>query len=367
MMARALVAATLVASISACGASESQEVASGTAAAASVPMSVSLVTRDAVVEPVLGTGTIGAHKTTVLGPRVSGIVDEIYVAVGDRVEADAPLFRTRPSSYEIRAKEASSAARLARAEAEKAKRDLHRIETLHTQGVASEEQLDAARTAYEISAARRGRAAASLEQARQDLTDTIVKAPYAGVITQRYVDEGAMMSTMMSSSARVVQLMKVDLVVAVVQVPEVHLPRIHLGTPARVSIDGTGQDYETEVHVLNDRVDPVSRAFEVRFGIPNADLSIKPGLFAEARLFPEAREVTAVDRRAVLGGSESRYVFVESEGRASRKSVRVRELDASRLEVIEGLGKGDRVLLGPNLPRLSDGTPVVTELVNANR
>jgi RND family efflux transporter MFP subunit len=330
-------------------------------------MSATIVTIEAISEPILGTGTVGAHKTTILGPRVNGIIDEIYVGVGDRVDAGAPLFRTRPTNYEIRVKEAGSTARLARAEAEKAKRDLERVETLHAQDVASNEQLDGARTGFEIAAARRDQASAALAHARQELKDTTVHAPYPGVITHRYVDEGAMMSTMMSSSARVLELMKVDLVVAVLQIPEIHLRRVAVGTKALVSIDGTGGEYESEVHVLNDLVDPVSRAFEVRLGIRNPDLAIKPGLFAEAQLLPEPRQVAAIDRTAVLGAGDDRHVFVESGGHAKRRRVQVRDLDALRLEVVDGLAEGERVLIGPDLSRLADGTPVSVELAHAHR
>ena len=364
---RSAVAVALLSLLAACTDAEVPGAVAESSAPSPVAVSFAVVTREPIVESVLGTGTIAPHKTTVLGPRVSGIVDEIDVAVGDHVEAAAPLFRTRPTSYEIRVKQAVATARLVRAEADKAERDLRRIETLHAQGVASDERLDGVRTAFEIATAHRDQAAAALDQARQDLADTVVRAPYPGVITQRYVDEGAMMSTLMASSARVVQLMKVDLVVAIVQVPEVHLPQVSEGTKARVMVDGTGAEYETEVHVLNDRVDPVSRAFEVRLRIQNPGLVIKPGLFAEARLFPEPRQVTAVDRRAVLGGIAARYVFLESNGRAVRRPVEVRELDAARMEVIEGLAEGEYVLFGPNLSELTDGMPVGAKVVHANR
>jgi len=362
-----LVPVVLLGLLTGCSGSEPSESRTEASDVEAIKMPTAIVTVEAIAESILGTGTVGAHKTTILGPRVSGIIDEIYVAVGDRVEAGAPLFRTRPTNFEIRMKEAASTARLARAEAEKAQRDLGRVETLHAQGVASNEQLDGARTGFEIAAARRDQAYAALAQARQELEDTTVHAPYPGVVTHRYVDEGAMMSTMMSSSARVIELMKVDLVVVVVQIPEIHLRRVGVGTKAIVSIDGMGREYESEVHVLNDLVDPVSRAFEVRLGIQNPDLAIKPGLFAEARLLPQQRQVTTVDRGAVLGTGDSRHVFVESAGRAKKRSVRVRDLDAKRLEVVEGLAEGDRVLVGPDLSRIVDGMPVSLELAHANR
>jgi RND family efflux transporter MFP subunit len=187
------------------------------------------------------------------------------------------------------------------------------------------------------------------------------------VITRRFVDEGAMLSTMMTAGNAVVQIMKMDVVAAIVQLPEAHLARVRLGTPGVVRVDGIERSYEGKVDILNDRVDAVSRSFEVRLAIENADYALKPGLFAELELHPEPREATLLERAALLGGEDTTYVFVLGEGRAARRPLRVRELDAARVEVIEGLEPGERVLLGPNLTQLVDGSPVAVEVTRADR
>ena len=325
------------------------------------------VMRQEMVEPVFGTGTVAAHKTSQIGPRVDGIIEAIEVQVGDRVAEGQLLFRTREADYAIRLREAEHGLRLVRAEAAKAERDLARAEKLGHEGIASAEQLDGVRTAREIAASRLGAAETALARARQDLEDTAVRAPYAGVITRRYVDEGTMVRTMMSASAAVVEIMKTDLVVAIVQIPELHLSRVRVGIPARVRVDGAAREVESFVAVLNDRIDPDSRAFEVRLPIENPDLALKPGLFARAELLPEARAVTLVERRAVLGVGEDRYVLVEVGGRAVRRPVRVRELDATRFEVQDGLAPGDSVLVGPNLSLVGEGTEVTVEVARADR
>lgn len=346
----------------ACGDDPSQSVA----APGPPPLAVETlpVTREEIVEPIVGTGTIAPHKKTDIGPRVDGIIEEIYVNVGDRVEKDAPLFRTRPIDYEIRLRDAQHALRLARAESEKASRDLARIESLFEKGVASNEQRDQARTAAEIAAARLGAAKTALEKAQQDLEDTTVRAPYPGVITQKYVYEGTMMRTMLSASSQVVQLMKTDIVAAIVLIPEVHLRRIQIGTPAKVRVDGLDAEFESEIYIINDRVEMASRSIEVRLPIRNPDLAIKPGLFAKAELFPDPRQVTAIARRAVLGSASDRYVFVPQDGVAVRRSVRVRDLDAMRLEVREGLEPGASVLIPPPGKVLEEGTPVRVEVAD---
>jgi RND family efflux transporter MFP subunit len=348
-----------------CGAPETAE------PEASAPKPI-VVRRVAVLEtelvvPVFGTGTIAAHKSTEIGPRVDGIIEEIFVKVGDRMQAGDPLFQTRQVHYQIRLDEARQSLLLAEAELAHAKRERDRIESLHTSSVASEDRLDEVRTGHDIATARLGKVRAAHARALQELADTTVHAPFAGAITHRYVDEGVMMRTMMSGNSPVVQIMKMDIVAAIVQVPEVYLSQIHIGTPGRLKIDGIDRIIESEVYILNDLVDPVSRAFEIRLPITNKDFEIKPGLFAQAELLPESRRVTVVERGAVLGVEGNRYVFLKEGDTAVRRPIKARDLDAMRLEVIDGLSAGEYVLSGPNLRRLSPGTPVVVEGSHANR
>ncbi len=361
--------AILAAAFLACG-GEDQSVA-GAAQAAEAPetppiaMVAAPVRREEISQPIFGTGTVLADKTTELGPVVPGIVDEILVREGDIVAKGDPLFRTRLVDYRIGQQEAAHAARLASAEANKAKRDLARAKQLNSQGVASQGQLDDALTAQEIASARKDVADSALARAQQNLTDTSVRAPYAGVISQRYVDEGVRMGGLAGPGA-VVQLMKVDEVEVIVQVPEIHVGKLHRGMKARIHLDGTGGVFESEVERIHPQADPASRAIEVRIRLRNESGELRPGLFAKAELFPAPRTALTLERSAVLGSGQRRFVYRAVEGRAQRQFVSVQELDALRLEVLEGLSEDDHVLSGPNLPGVTEGAPVNLEVARAD-
>ncbi len=369
MRRRTLLGAVLLLA-SACGAGDSSPAADTprvrpVVEAAPLPVVAAVVRSEEVVEPIFGTGTVVADKTTELGPVVPGIVEAIHVNEGDLVEAGDRLFTVRQVDYRIGRDEATHAARLSAAEAAKAERDWERAQRLHAQGVASQGRLDDARTMREIASARRDAAGASLARARQNLEDTEVAAPYAGVITRRYVDEGVRMGGMAGPGA-VVQLMKVDVVEAVIQVPELHVGKVQTGMAARVRLDGIGGVFDGHVGTVNPMADPASRAFEVRVPIENPEHRVRPGLFAKAELFPEPRPALVVGRAAVLGAGERRYVFVEQDGRARRRDVAVRELDALRLEVVRGLSEGEIVLAGPNLPSVTEGAAVALDVARAD-
>jgi RND family efflux transporter MFP subunit len=329
-----------------------------------------VATPKALVEPVTGTGTIAAAKTTELGPRVTGIIDKINVYVGARVKEGDPLFHTRDVELKLRVTELENQVKLAQAEERNMSRAFGRSNELHANGYVSNGGLDNARAAKEAAAARLGIATAQLAAAKQQLDDTWVKAPFDGVITRRDIDEGKYMMTMGGSFGgmggggggnTVLQIMKIDIVAAIVQIPEVDLTKVHLNTKAKVTVDGVGQSYDSYALIINDAIDTTTRTVEVRLPILNENYAVKPGLFARADFFPDPRNVISLDRTAVQGTEDQRYVFVAENGIARRVPVTVRQIDAGTVEVLSGLAAGRRALIGPNLPLVSEGTPVKIE------
>lgn len=326
---------------------------------APVPVVVVPVAAQPLDEPIWATGTLEADKQVDIGPRVDGIIDQVFVDVGDRVAAGDELFRTRDSEYRIRVREAEHALELGAAEARKAAHELERAEALFRQNIVSIEAIEAIRTARDTARARLGQAETALARGRQDLDDTRVRAPFAGSVTRRFVDEGVMLRTMLSSGSAVVQLMKLDQIVAVARLPDVHLARVRAGTPARLHVDGFEQAFEGRVEVVSDRVDPSSRTLEVRVPIPNPELALKPGLFAKLEIRPEPRHALVIERRALRGHAPDEYVLVAENGRAARRNVAVRNLDAQHVEVLSGLDVGAQLLVARPGEPLDEGTPFV--------
>ncbi|MFQ5534949.1 MAG: efflux RND transporter periplasmic adaptor subunit [Sphingomonadales bacterium] len=361
----------LMFTLGACGQSGDEPVADITERVAIRPSGVAISSVEAqeveLIEPVYGTGTMAADRTTDVGPLVSGIIEQIFVQVGDRVDEGQPLFRTRQVDYAIARDEAEHAFNLAKAEAEKAARDVKRIERLRKQDVASQTRLDDVRTGHQVLTARLGIARATLAKARQDFEDTIVRSPFKGVVTWRYVDEGIFMNTRFGGgvSSAIVQVQQIDPIAAVIHIPEVHLSQVGLGTPGRIRVDGVDRVFTDKIDILNDRVDRQSRSVELRFVMPNPDYAIKPGLFARAEILPPARRALVIERRALLGTRSDYYVYIAVNGKAERRAVEIQEIDGLRAEVVRGLEAGERVLVGPNLPQLKDGVPIMIEAHHA--
>ena len=296
---------------------------------------------------------------------VSGLVEKVYVRVGDRIKKGQPLFKIRQTEIRLRIAQLQHRVALARAELKNARQHLDTNIGLTNSGVISKEVKDDTQTQFDIARARLGIAETQLLQAKQNLEDSRGKAPFDGVVTVVDIQEGSFSSMMSMSmggmggppSGGALQIQEIGTIVTLVRIPESELSRIRVGTPAKITIDGLGKTFVSQIHVINDLVDYASRTLDVRLGIKNDDYLIKPGLFARVEIYPEPRTALVVPRRAVLG-SGTYYVFSHQRGIAQRIAVTIRELDTQRVEITSGLKAGQTILIGNSLSRLQDGAAI---------
>ena len=320
-----------------------------------------------VSETITGTGTIGAAQTSNLGVVTPGIVERVFVKVGDRVQKNQPLFQTRKTDFEISVQLARAELTAAESRADQARLDHERALELLAKKFISQAQLDTAATALKAATAEMGVSSAKLSQAKQRIVDTIVRAPYDGVITERNIDEGTYKSAQtFSADSAVLQMQEINVVVAAVRVPEIYLGALSVGTPAHLSIDGLQDTIGSEIFVINDKADATSRSLDVRFALANDDYQIEPGLFVRAEIHLPGRTATLLNHEAVLDRLNSPHVFLVDDGVAQLREIVLRDFDVTSVEIISGLEEDDYVLMGPDLLRLIDGTPL-PEDIDAHR
>jgi membrane fusion protein (multidrug efflux system) len=311
-----------------------------------VPVEVAVARRDTVVDAIVANGQIEALQSIELRPEVDGRLVEIYMREGGEVARGTPLFKI--DDAELRAQ----VARL-EAERDRAVQALERTRRLIEQNASSEADLEAAEAN-----ARSTQAQLDLEQVRLDRT--VVRAPFSGLVGARLVSLG----DYVTSSTRLVTLQTVDPQRATFQIPERYAQRLELGQEVSFRVAALP---DVEFTGVVDFIDPVvalpARTIAVKAEVPNPNRDLKAGMFIEVRLATDVRpDAVVVPEDAILPLSGADFVWIVSEGTASRRQVELGVRIPGFVEVKSGVDAGEQVVVG-GLERLSEGVPVMATVV----
>jgi RND family efflux transporter MFP subunit len=185
----------------------------------------------------------------------------------------------------------------------------------------------------------------------------VIRAPYAGSVVERRAHEGDM-----AGPDPVVVLQEGGPLVAVLNIPEATLVPVRVGAPMRLHAAGLSAPIETTVDRVSERVDPLTRTYEVRATVDDPSGSVKAGSYVHAEIIATSAEPHPVVARSALLMRDGRsYVFrVEDDGRVRQLLVRVGAVTQHWVEIRSGANAGDRVVSGEAVGRLADGDAVRT-------
>jgi RND family efflux transporter MFP subunit len=335
--------------------------------------------------------------------KVAGYLKTIYVDVGDRVKEGQVLgvLEIPELADEItRAKAASSRSdsevqrereELGRAEAA---RDATHLIFTRLQGVAkvrpnliaqqeiddaqakdqvAEASVSAARAA--LAASQQGVAVSQADVARTETMNSYAKitAPFAGIITKRYADTGAMIpagTATTSNGLALVQLSQNSLLRLVLPVPESDVAKIHLGETVKVRVNALNRTFDGKVTRFSDSVNMATRTMDTQVDVPNTTLILIPGMYAEALLTLEKRpHALSVPLEGVNTGEKGSTAYVVgADHKIVVRAIKIGLETSERAEILSGLKENDLVIVG-NRGQLTAGQtvePQVTRQMGAN-
>lgn len=339
-----------LAALAACSSAESDEAGGGGPGGGggppAMPVEVAVAHEDTVVDAITATGQIEAVQSIELRPEVDGRLVGILVREGSEVEAGQPLFKVDDAELK---------AQVARLEAERdlARQALRRTRELLAQNASSEADL-------ELAEANARSSEAQLELAQLRLDRTVVRAPFSGLVGERFVSLG----DYVTSSTRLVTLQTVDPQRAVFQVPERYARRLSLGQEVTFNVAALpGVEFTGRVDFVDPVVQLPARTITVKAEVPNRRRELKSGMFIEARLATDIRpDAVVVPEDAILPLQNATFVWVVNEGTASRRQVELGVRMPGFVEIKSGVDVGEQVVVG-GLERLSEGAPVMATVV----
>ncbi len=313
--------------------------ASASDTAAAIPVRVMPVVKTRIARTIDYTATIQAYEEVNMAPSTPGRVDNIYVEVGDRVQKGQKLFLMDRSQY--------YASKIQLANLEK---DLARMDTLMKVGSIKAQTYDQTKAQYEVT------------KTNVDFMEanTLLEAPFAGIITGKYLEDGELYSGApgMSGKAAVVTLMQINPVKITVSISEQNYPLIKKGMQARITADVyPDREFEGRIFRIHPTINPMSRTFNAEISIPNGNELLRPGMFARVYIDMGEVEAFVVPSSSVLvqEGTNERFIFVADGNVASRRVVIPGKRFDDKVEIAEGdLKVGDNLVIDGQA-RLTDG------------
>lgn len=332
------------------------------------------------------TGYVVARRQATVSAKTTGKVSEMRIEEGQHVKAGDVLARLDDSNARAalalaQSQLVSTRAGLAEVQAQllDAQRQLKRTQELTAKGLLSQAALDTAQANVDTLSARLERtrsdgivAERNISVYRQQLDDTVVRAPFAGVITVKNAQPGEMISPLSAGGAGtrtgIGTLVDMDSLEIEVDVNENFIVRVQPQQPVNARLNAYPDwTIPCEVIAVIPAADRSKATVKVRVGIKVKDPRILPDMgvrvsfLNEAKTPNEAPKGVWVPDDAVQVQGENGVVFVVSGEKLERRAVKLGGHGSDGQQVISGLSAGEKIVSG-DLTKLSDGLTVkITE------
>jgi RND family efflux transporter MFP subunit len=312
--------------------------------------------------------------------KESGYVQQLFVDYGTRVKKDQVMAILEIPELEVQLKQDDAAIKHAQDEVVRAEHDLTRVkavhETLHLQykrlsdvsktkaGLIAQQELDDAQGKDLAGEAQVDSSQAGLDAAQSELASmqvkrqhdqvlfdySRIKAPFAGVVTQRYANLGTLIQAGTNSSTQampLVHLSQDDVFRLVIPIPESYVRYIKIGDPATVSVAALGKTFTGQVKRFSPDVVANTRTMHTEVDVPNTDGSLVPGLYAEATLLIEQKQnALSVPLQAISRSGDESTVFVVGSGnKLELRKVSLGIQTANDAEITSGVLPGDQIVV----------------------
>jgi RND family efflux transporter MFP subunit len=302
-------------------------------------------------------GALFPKERAVLAAEVSGALAQVFVDMGDKVKAGQVLARIDPREYQLRLDSAQAQLEQVQARLVNAQANFQRMKELNGAHLVAAQQYDQSSAETRVAQADADAAEKQLGIARKKLSDTNIRAPFAGSVQKRMVSLGEHVGEGMP----LYELIATDPIKLRAPIPERFVPMAKVGLRIDLTVDARpDQTFHGTVSRIAPALDENSRTLLIEAEVPNADGMLKPGYFAHVTMNLGHDRALFIPNSAVLRYAGVARVFVFKDGAVRSREVITGSAEGDQIEIISGLKQGEKVVVS-DVDRLADGTPVVAK------
>ena len=287
------------------------------------------VRKQKIIRSVEYSSTLTAWKEVHMVPASPGRIEKINVETGSRVSKGDILVqmdRTQLQQALVQLKNIET--------------DFKRLDTLKKAGSIADQKYDQVKAQYEI-------AKSNVEFLHNN---TQLKAPFNGIISGKYYEEGEMYSGVpntQAGKAAILSIVSINPLKAIIGVSASYFPLISKGLPAEVRSDiYPAKTFRGKIYRIYPTIDPSTHLFQVEIEVANPGEKLRPGMFVRTNINYGTAESILVPSVAVLKqtGTNERYVFINEDNKAVRRTVKTGIILDDNIEITSGLKGGDELI-----------------------
>ncbi len=280
-------------------------------------------------------GNVQTKKNVLVYPEMAGKLVKVYVKEGQRVVKGQALAKIDDGGLYQQVAQVEVQAALAKTTFERQKR-------LWDQKVGSEIQFLQAKTNYEA-------ATRSVNQLKQQLGRSVIKAPFTGIVDDVIKEEGTVVAP--GAGAEVFRVVNLGNMYIETDVPESYITTVKKGKEVQVEFPILGKTVTSSVRQAGNFINPANRTFKVEVGVPNKDRSIKPNLTAKLRINDYTNQKAILIPQSIISENAKgeQYVYIVENvknkiGKARQVIIKTGKTQGDVIEVLSGLTNGVQII-----------------------
>ncbi len=286
-------------------------------------------------------GEVEAVNKATVSSQTAGRVEKLHYDVDDFVAKGSILVEFTNAEQKAALNQALSNAKAAKIAFEQALTDYERIKDIYAKKLVAKSQLDQALSNKNALEARYKAAQSAVVSAKKQQEYTVISAPYDGIVTKRFVEQGEVVSP----GTPIMEGLSLNKLRVVTYIPEKIINQAKANPRAKVIING--KQFTPKNITVFPYADRLSRTFKTRIDLETGETSLFPGMTVKVALKVGEKNTIIIPHNAVIHRSELTMVYVKSGNNKILRHIKLGSSYGDNIEVISGLSENEEILLNP--------------------